>query len=489
MLASKRMLSFASTLPKQSLVPAIQNGVAAISQTRGFVSKKEMVNQEYQEPMARVIGRTPKICSPEDAMGFLESGQTVFIQGGCATPAVLVDAMVKNAKANSLKDIRTVHIHTEGRTPYATPEYQDHFRPLSLFIAGKDMRDAVASGRAEFIPCFLSQVPRLFHERIIDLDVAFVHVSPPDEHGFCSLGTSVDCARQAIKSAKVIIGQMNRHMPRTFGDGIIHVSHFDALVPVDFPIFEHPAHPPSEVEAKIGKLIAENLVDDGACLQMGIGAIPDAALAAMKHHKDLGIHTELFSDGIIDLYENGIITNSRKEIHTGKIIGGFVMGSQRLYKFIDNNPDVHLLDISYVNNVNTISKLSKMTAINSAIEIDLTGQVNASSLGVRMYSGVGGQVDYIHGASLSPGGKPIIAMASTTNKGVSKIVPYLQHGSTVTTTQNHVHYVVTEYGIASLFGKSLQQRALSLIDIAHPDHREALEKAAYERLRLHKGER
>ncbi|XP_013409947.1 uncharacterized protein LOC106173377 [Lingula anatina] len=358
------------------------------------------------------------------------------------------------------------------------------FRCNSFFI-GANCREAINSGRADFVPIFLSEIPLLFRRNLITPDVALISVSSPDQHGFCTLGPSVDCSRAAIQNARYIVGLVNPNMPRTFGDGMVHLSHFDAVVQGDLPLPQMKHGVPTEVEKQIGRIIATNLIQDGATLQMGIGSIPDAVLAALWSHRDLGIHTEMFSDGVVDLVEAGAITNARKTIHPGKIVGGFAVGTQRLYDFMDNNPFIVMLDIAFVNNTAIISQNPKVTAINSCIEIDLTGQVCADSIGTRMYSGVGGQIDFLRGAALSVDGlgKPILALPSVTKNGESKIVPYLKKGAGVVTSRAHAHFIVTEYGIASLFGKNLRQRAYELIKIAHPDHRENLEKESFERLK------
>nr|CAD7200051.1 unnamed protein product [Timema douglasi] len=353
-------------------------------------------------------------------------------------------------------------------------------------IGQKSGPHAVAEGRSDTIPIFLQDIPKLFHQEIIKPNVALIQVSPPDQHGYCSIGTSVDCVRAALIHSKCIVAQVNPQMPRTFGDSQIHQSHFDFAVKVDVPLPEHGGEPATEVEQKIGSLIAENLVDDGATLQLGIGSIPDAVLAALHDHKDLGIHSEMFAAGTIPLFKSGAITNNKKVIHQGKTIGSFLIGTRALYDFVDNNPSIEMKEVNYVNNTHIISQNPKMTAINSCIEVDLSGQVVADSIGTRMYSGFGGQVDFIRGAAegFDGKGKPIIALPSTTNKGESKISPFIKQGAGVVTTRAHVHYIVTEHGIASLFGASLRQRAYALINIAHPKHREALEKAAFERLKV-----
>lgn len=421
----------------------------------------------------------PKYTTPEEAVSCIHSGDRVYIHSVAAAPRPLIDAMV--GRAPELRDVEIVQLHTEGEAPYAKAEYADSFYTNALFV-GPNLRKAVNEGNADYLPVFLSEVPQLFRRGILPLDVAMVQVSPPDRHGYCSLGTSVDASRAAVQTAHRVIAQVNPRMPRTHGDGIFHVSRFDAMVEVDEPLPEHAPPVPDETERKIGQNCA-SLIEDGATLQMGIGAIPNAVLQALGSHEDLGIHTEMFSDGVIDLVEKGVITGRRKKKHPEKIVAGFVMGSKRLYDFVDDNPGVAMLDIEYVNDTAVIRKNPKVTAINSAIEVDLTGQVCADSIGTWQYSGVGGQMDFIRGASLSEGGKPIIALPSATSKGISRITPFLKQGAGVVTTRAHVHYVVTEYGIANLYGKNLHQRARALIDIAHPDHREELEKAAIERFR------
>ena len=418
-----------------------------------------------------------KATTADEAVKIISSGDRVFIQGGVATPQSLVDAMAR--RSSEFKEVEIVHIHTEGKTPYLEPENRDSFIINSFFI-GKNVRKAVSQGYVQYIPVFLSEIPSLFRNGIMPLDVAMVQVSPPDKHGYCSLGVSVDIAISAIETAKYVIAQINPKMPRTHGDGLVHVRNFHAFCEVDYPLAEVPLGEPSPVELSIGKYIAE-LVEDRATLQMGIGGIPNAVLSCLNNHKDLGIHTEMFSDGIIDLVKNGIITGKYKKKHPYKIVSGFAMGTQRLYDFMDDNPEVAMLDITYVNDTAVIRRNPKVTAINSAVEIDLTGQVCADSIGMNMYSGVGGQMDFIRGASLSEGGKPIIALGSITNKGISKITPFLKEGAGVVTTRAHVHYVVTEYGVANLYGMNLFQRAKALINIAHPDHRESLSRSAFER--------
>jgi len=427
-----------------------------------------------------MINSAPKpLTSATTALEAVKSGDRVFIHGMGAFPQVLVDALV--ARAPELRDVEIVHLHTEGDASYTRPEYIDSFRLNNLFI-GANVRRAVDEGRADYIPIFLSEIPAAIRQRKIPLDVALVTVTPPDAHGYCSLGVSVDIAVSAVQSAKIVIAQVNGNMPRTRGEGNIHSSHFTYLVEGTVPLPEHHAEAPTEIEQLIGQKVA-SLVEDGSTMQTGIGAIPNAALAALKGHRRLGLHTEMFSDGVIDLVESGVITNECKVFQQGRSVAGFVSGSKRLYDFVNDNPSVEMMDIGYVNDTSVIRRQPKMIALNSAVEIDLTGQICADSIGRRIYSGVGGQMDFVRGASLSEGGKPIFAIPSTTKRGESRIVSTLKPGAGVVTTRAHVHYVVTEYGIADLYGKNLGQRSKALIEIAHPDHREALEKASYVHIR------
>ncbi|MGF1671860.1 MAG: acetyl-CoA hydrolase/transferase family protein [Balneolaceae bacterium] len=418
-----------------------------------------------------------KIVTASKALTLVKSGDHVFIHTAAATPLQLVRAL--SERHNELTDVHIYHLHTEGEAPYTKPEYSKSFKTHSFFT-GANVRSAIQSGEADYIPIFLSEVPHLFNRKIITLDVALIQVSPPDKHGFCSLGVSVDASRAAVLNAKTVIAQINPNMPRTHGDGIIHSSHITFGVEVDDPVFE--VQPPdlSEIEIAIGKNCAD-LISDGATLQLGIGSIPDAVLASLGNHKNLGVHTEMFSDGLIPLLESGIVNNSEKQIHPGKVVASFTIGTKKLYDFMDDNPIIAMLDCAYVNDTAVIRRNSKVTAINSAIEIDLTGQICADSIGTYQYSGVGGQMDFIRGAALSKDGKPIIALPSATKKGISRIVPFLKQGAGVVTTRAHAHYIVTEYGVANLYGKGLRERARELIKISHPDHREALNKAAHER--------
>ncbi|XP_014092424.2 4-hydroxybutyrate coenzyme A transferase [Bactrocera oleae] len=447
-----------------------------------------MVNHFSTGPIREIthpLQRKPKIVRPEEAVACIKSGDTVFASGAAATPIDMLKALTKHGQTNKLKNVTVCHMHTEGPADYCAPENKDIFRSNSFFM-GANVRKAVAEGRGDNMSIFLHEIPQLFYKGIVKPDVAIVHVSPPDCHGFCSLGTSVDCVRAASNHSKMIIAQVNKQMPRTFGDACIHSSQFDFAVEVDSPLPQHGGKPPSEVENKIGKLIADNLICNGATLQMGIGNIPDAVLNACHNHKDLGIHSEMFANGVVELVQKGCVNNSKKKMHQGRIVGSFLIGNQALYDFVNDNPFIEMYGIDYVNNTSIIKQQPSMTAINSAIEVDLTGQVCADSIGTRFFSGFGGQVDFIRGAAEGFDGKgvPIIALPSITNKGQSKIVPILQPGAGVVTSRAHVHYVVTEYGIASLFGKNMRQRAYELIQISHPDHREKLEKSAFERLKV-----
>ncbi|MGB7210255.1 MAG: acetyl-CoA hydrolase/transferase C-terminal domain-containing protein [Pyrinomonadaceae bacterium] len=418
-----------------------------------------------------------KTMSPADAVSSIKSGDRVFIHGIAAAPFRLIEAMTD--RASELREVEIVHLHTEGKAPYAEPKYADNFR-VNAFFVGANVREAVHEGRGDYIPVFLSEIPALFRKGVLPLNVALIHVSPPDKHGFCSLGVSIDIARAAVECADRVIAQVNPQMPRTLGDALVNIREIDAFVEVDEPLPEVPVPELTDIDRSIGRHVAE-MIEDGATLQMGIGSIPNAVLASLTGHKHLGIHTEMFSDGLIDLVESGVVTGEKKIKHPGKIVAGFVMGTRRLYDFVDDNPQVLMLDIAYVNDSAVIRRNPNVTAINSAIEVDLTGQVCADSIGVMQYSGVGGQMDFIRGASLSEGGKPIIALPSTTSRGESKIVSFLKEGAGVVTTRAHVHYIVTEYGVANLYGKNLRQRAAELIHIAHPDHREELNKAMFER--------
>lgn len=414
----------------------------------------------------------------EEVVKAVHSSNRVFVHGSAATPIHLLKALFK--RSAELKNVELVSISTLGDGLFNQPDFEKSFFINSFFVS-ENVRKIVNSEHGDYIPIFLSEINQLFEKGILPLDIALIHVSPPDKHGFCSLGTSVDIARSAVKHAKHVIAQVNLQMPRTHGDGIIHISEINSLVEINEPLPEVSYKDKiTDTTLAIGRYCAE-LIEDRAGLQMGIGAIPDAVLSCLHNHKNLGIHTEMFSDGIIPLVEKGIITNKYKNKHRGKIVTGFAIGTKKLYDFIDDNPQVVFLDIDYVNDTKVIRANPKVVAVNSAIEIDITGQVCADSIGIYQYSGVGGQMDFMRGAALSEGGKPIIALTSTTTKGESKIVPYLKSGAGVVSTRAHVHYVVTEYGVAYLFGKNLKQRAMALVKIAHPLHREWLEKEIFKR--------
>jgi acyl-CoA hydrolase len=412
----------------------------------------------------------------EEAVKLIKPGQRVFVHGGAATPHYLLKQLA--VRAGELWNVELVSISLQGDSILADKKYRDNFRMNSLFVS-QNIREAINSGRGDYVPIFLSEIPILFRKNILPIDVALVQVSPPDKHGYCSLGVSVDIAISAVKSAKCVIAQVNPKMPRTLGDGIVHVREFSAMVLGEQELPEIRSHS-SEIATRIASHCAE-LVDDGATLQMGIGAIPDAVLSSLTNHKGLGVHTEMFSDGIIPLIEKGVVTNQHKKKHKGKSVTSFLLGTRKLYDFVDDNPSIAVLAVDYVNDTAVIRTNPKVTAINSAIEIDITGQVCSDSIGTYHYSGVGGQMDFIRGAALSEGGKPIIALPSTTSKNESRIVSLLKPGAGVVTTRAHAHYVVTEYGTAYLYGKNMRQRAKALIEIAHPNHREKLEKAAFDR--------
>ncbi len=419
------------------------------------------------------------IVTPEQAVSVIQSGNRVFVHSVAQTPHRLITTLMD--RADQLTDVELCHIHTEGPLPYLDPTYTGIFKPNAFFI-GANMRKQLNQGIGDYVPVFLSEVPLLFSRRILPVDVALIQVSPPDPHGYCSLGPSVDVSLSAIHAAKYVIAQVNPNVPRTHGDGMIPVSLIHAAIEVNDPIYEVLPGEISATDRKIGQYIA-SLVDDGATLQLGIGGIPNATLAELTNHKGLGIHTEMFSDGVIDLVERGVITGEYKRVLPYKVVSSFVMGSQRVYDFINDNPAVTMKEASFTNDTSIIRRNPKVTAINSCIEVDLTGQVCADTIGTFQYSGVGGQMDFVRGASLSEGGKPIIAMPSITSRGDSKIVSFLKEGAGVTTTRAHVHYIVTEFGIANLYGQNLRQRAKLLINIAHPDHREALERQAFERFK------
>ena len=410
--------------------------------------------------------------SADEAVARLRSGMNVFVHGASATPTPLLEALCRRS---DLTDLRLYHLHTAGPAPFVEPVCHGRITSVSLFTGGA-VRHAVQSGQADFIPVFLSDIPGLFQSGRIRLDAALLQVSPPDRHGFCSLGTSVDAARAAADSAPLLIAEINRQMPRTHGHSILPLKSLAAWTATDHPLHEHPPIAETPIEAAIGELVAD-LVEDGSTLQMGIGGIPDAVLARLGNKHDLGVHTEMFSDRVVDLVQAGAITNRRKSIYPGQIVTSFVTGTLRLFEFVDDNPQVAFYPCDITNNTNLLRKLEKLVAINSALQIDLSGQVCADSLGHRIYSGIGGQMDFIRGAAMSPGGKAIIALPSTASGGrVSRIVAELLPGAGVVTTRGHVQWVVTEYGAVNLHGLTLRQRGEALISIAHPDFRSELRR-------------
>ncbi|MBF8148447.1 acetyl-CoA hydrolase/transferase family protein [Winogradskyella sp. F6397] len=412
----------------------------------------------------------------EEALKVVKSNDRVYIQAAAAAPQTLVKAL--SARHEELRNVEVCQLHTEGVAPYANPDLKDSFHVNSFFL-GKNVRHTIKAGNGSYTPIFLSELPRLFKERVLELDVVLIHVSVPDRHGYCSLGVSVEAILAAIDNAKTVIAQVNPQMPRTHGAGIIHISEIDYFVEVDEEIPTHIMAEPNAIELKLGEYVA-SLIEDRSTLQMGIGSIPNAVLTQLKNHKDLGLHTEMFSDGVIDLILNDVINGNYKKINRGRALSTFLMGSKRLYDYVDDNPFVEMRASNYTNNAAYIKQNPKMVAINSAIEVDLTGQVCADSIGSDMYSGVGGQMDFIRGASLSDGGKAIIALPSVTKKGISRIVPSLKQGAGVVTTRAHVQYVVTEYGIANLYGKTIKNRVKALVDIAHPDHRESIDRTYFD---------
>jgi len=410
------------------------------------------------------------------AVEVIKSNDRVYIQAAAAAPQRLINAM--SARHEELKNVEVCHLHTEGEAPYANPAFRNSFHVNSFFI-GKNVRHTLKAGNGSYTPVFLSELPTLFKRNIIDLDVALIHVSVPDKHGYCSLGVSVEATLAAIENARYVIAQVNKKMPRTFGAGIIHVSEIDAFVDCNDPLPGHEVTPSSEIENMIGNHVA-GLIEDRSTLQMGIGSIPNAVLSRLGNHKDLGLHTEMFSDGVIDLILKDVINGNYKKVDRGRALATFLIGSQKLYDYVDDNPFIEMRASNYTNDVSIIKQNPKMVAINSAIEVDVTGQVCADSIGQNMYSGVGGQMDFIRGASLSEGGKAIIALPSVTNKGISRITAFLKPGAGVVTTRAHVQYIVTEYGVANLYGKTIKQRVKELVNIAHPNFRESIARSYFD---------
>lgn len=423
----------------------------------------------------------PRYVSHEEALQSVQSGHRLFVHGSAVTPTAMMRSLA--AQKDRLRDVELVFISVYGPIFVDQPGMEEHFHLNTMFVSAS-VREAVDAGRADFIPVFLSEIPELFKRRVLPLDGAIVQVSPPDRNGYCSLGTSVDVARSAVDNAGYVVAQVNPRVPRTHGDGMVHRSRFAAMTWHEAPLHEASfASEIGEAEQKIGAIVA-GMIEDGSTLQMGIGAIPDAVLCQLFRHSDLGVHTEMFSDGLIDLCERGVVTNRYKAVHRNKTVTGFALGSRRLYDYVDDNPAFAFLDIDYVNEPAVISRNPRVVAINGAIEVDLTGQVCADSIGTRQYSGIGGQMDFMRGAALSEGGKPIVVLTSRTKHGTPRIVASLREGAGVVTTRGHVRFVVTEYGYAEMFGRNLRQRARSLIELAHPDDREALHRACFERFKV-----
>ena len=420
-----------------------------------------------------------KAVTAREAVKVIKSNDRVYIQAAAAAPQELINAM--SERHEELRGVEVCHLHIEGKTPYADPIYRDSFHVNSLFI-GKNVRHTLKAGNGSYTPVFLSEVPNLFKRNVLPVDVALIQVSTPDKHGYCSLGVSVEAILSVIANAKHVIAQINDQMPRVHGEGLIHISELNTFVEFSEPIHEFKNATPTVIESKIGDFVAE-LIDVRSTLQMGIGSIPNAVLSRLGNHKDLGLHTEMFSDGVIDLILSNVINGNYKGINAGRALTTFLGGSKRLYDYVDDNRFVEMRSCDYTNSVANIRQNPKMVAINSAIQVDLTGQVCADSIGANMFSGVGGQMDFIRGASLSEGGKAIIALPSQTNKGISRIVPFLNKGAGVVTTRSHVQYIATEYGVADLYGKTIKQRVKALVNIAHPDHREEIDKSYFEETR------
>ncbi len=424
-----------------------------------------------------------KFVTAEEAVKVIKSNDIVHIHSVAAAPQKLIQAMCERGRRKEFKNVHIQHLHTEGPAPYANAEFEGVFQ-LDSFFVGHNVRKDTQAGYADYIPVFLHETQRLIRDGYRRPNVAMIQVSPPDKHGYVSMGTSVDATLAAVQCADTVIGVINPNVPRAFGDAMIKLSEIDIFCEDNTPLIEAGFSEPNEIETKIGKNVAA-LIEDGATLQMGIGAIPNAVLAQLGNHKNLGIHTEMFADGVLQLVEKGVVNGAEKGIDKGKIVSTFLMGSQKVYEFINDNPGVLMMDVGYTNDINVICKNPKVTAINSALQVDITGQVCADSLGTKFFSGVGGQIDFIRGASMSAGGKPIIAMPSVTDKGISKISNTLNLGAGVVTTRNNMHWFATEYGVVNLYGKTLQERAKLIISVAHPDHREQLDKEAFERYGSH----
>ncbi|MCH4895215.1 MAG: 4-hydroxybutyrate CoA-transferase [Marinifilaceae bacterium] len=424
-----------------------------------------------------------KAVSFEEAVQSIRTNDRIHIHSVACAPQGLIQAMCERGRRKEFENVRIQHLHTEGEAPYANPEFEGIFQLESFFVGG-NVRKNTQAGYAKYIPVNLNETQKLIRDGYLPVDVVLIQVSTPDKHGFVSLGTSVDCTLAAIENARTVIAVINPNVPRAWGDAMISMDKIDIFCEDNTPLIEAKPAQLTDIDIAIGKNCA-NLIEDGATIQMGIGAIPNAVLAQLGNHKNLGIHTEMFADGVLPLYYKGVINNANKPMDTGKIVSTFLMGSKEVYDFIDDNPAVAMMDVGYTNNPTIIAQLPKMTAINSAISIDITGQVNSDSIGCKFYSGCGGQLDFIRGAAQSKGGKPIIAMPSVTGKGLSKITPTLLNGAGVVTTRSDIHYFVTEYGAVDLYGKTMQDRAKAIISIAHPEHREELDKAAFERFGSH----
>ncbi len=440
---------------------------------RRIYTNKNLINS------IRVMTTPIKFVTAAEAVKAIKSGDHIHLSSVASAPQCLIKAMCERGANGELRDVHIHHLHTEGAAPYADSKFEGIFQ-LDSFFVGSNVRKETQAGYADYIPVFLSETQKLYRSGAVPCNVAMIQVSTPDKHGYVSLGTSVDATLAAVETAGTVIAVVNKYVPRSFGDAMIHSSRINLFVEEDAPLEEAHFSTPSDVEVAIGKHCA-SLIEDGATLQMGIGAIPNAVLSQLTGHKNLGIHTEMFADGVLPLVESGVINGEAKNIDKGMMVSTFLMGSQKVYDFIDDNPGVRMMDVGYTNDPYIISKNDKVTAINSALQVDLTGQVCADSLGTKFYSGVGGQVDFVYGASLSKGGKAMIAMPSITNKGLSKIAPVLTSGAGVVTTRSHIHYFVTEFGAVDLYGKSMQERARLLISIAHPSAQEELDKAAFER--------
>lgn len=423
------------------------------------------------------------IVSAEEAVKVIKSNDRIHMHSVSCAPQKLIQAMCERGRRKEFYNVRIQHLHIEGPAPYSNPEFEGIFQ-LESFFVGHNVRKDTQAGYADYIPVFLQETQRLIREGYTPVDVVMIQVSPIDKHGYVSLGTSVDATLAAVQTAKTVIAVINKNMPRAFGDAMISANMIDIFCEDDTPLIEAVFGDPTDIETEIGKNVAE-LIENGATLQMGIGAIPNAVLAQLGNHKNLGVHTEMFADGILPLVESGVVNGAEKGIDVGKMVSTFLMGSKKLYDFVDDNPGVVMKDVSYTNDINMICRNPKVTAINSAIQVDITGQVCSDSIGTKFYSGVGGQIDFIRGASMSPGGKPIIAMPSVTGRGVSKIASVLNLGAGVVTTRSNMHWMVTEYGAVNLYGRTLQDRAKLLISIAHPEHREQLDRDAFERFGPH----